>query len=93
MSPVSWVVPGLTVWDVHPRVIAAFVQIEAVYEAGSCGPADAANVSVTAPGCVAEDAVENPVGAFTWLTSACGADTPDGGETRYPAEAAAVTVT
>jgi hypothetical protein len=93
VSPVSWVVPGLTDWLVQPVVIAALVQIEAVYDAGSVGPADAAKVSDTAPGVVADEAVENPVGGFSWLTSACGDDTPDAGETRYPGEASADTVT
>jgi hypothetical protein len=62
----------LTVREVQPSVIAAFVQIDAVYDAGVCGPADAVNVRVTAPGWLADEAVENPVGGLTWLTSACG---------------------
>ena len=65
------------------RVIAAFVQIDAVYDDGSCGPADAVNVAVTAPA-VRERTTRarTTVGGLTALTAAWGDETPDGGETR-----------
>ena len=68
--------------DVQPEVIAAFVQIVAVYDAGAVGPVEALNVSVIAPAWVAEDGGGTPRAGSNWLTTACGRRHADAGETR-----------
>ncbi len=81
VSPVICELPELTEREMQLTVIAAFVHTVAVYDAGACGPAEAVKVTVMDPDELPEDA-ENPVGACTWLTAACGEETGDAGETR-----------
>jgi hypothetical protein len=69
------------------------VQILAVYEDGACAPAEAVKVSVIAPAVVSDGAVEKDVGGLIALTSACGDETADDGETRKPVDAPATTLT
>ena len=82
VRPVTWVVPGLTVRDEQFAVIAASVQVVAVYDAGAVAPEDPANVTEIAPAVVFDDATDRLPGVPTWLTAACGADTADEGEAR-----------
>jgi hypothetical protein len=87
---VIWPPVVIAAGDVQVPVMPEPVQAIAVYEAGAT-PVDAVNVAVMAPAVVVDDAVEKPVGGYTWLVSACGAATVEV-DARYPVEAVAVTV-